>query len=168
MAGRPKKPAALKKLEGTYRKDRDGDRELQEQKLASVLPSGSLKVPKSITDPMVRKAYKNHIELLRSLGEAAEQKADSPLLEKAYVCLEKANMALRGMQDVSMLDDEYQKLENSYFKNLNKFESIVKEFYLTPTARAKLKLDALTATEKQLNITEKKSAVASLLEKKES
>lgn len=165
MAGRPKLPAALKKQRGTLR-SYDKDQEEQEKKLQTVLPVTKIQISKEITNPDVKKAYKNHVALLRSIG--AEQRADSVLLNMAYLSLQKAIEIHEQMELYDMTSDEYFKLDKYYNRHLDKFERIVKEFYLTPTARAKLRLDLLTAKEKVLNIAEKKSAVASLLERKQS
>lgn len=168
MAGRPRKPVALKKLEGTYTKYRDAEREIQEQKLAAVLPSKPLKVPKTITNPEVKKAYKNHIELLRSLGGMAEQIADSPILESAYYSLQVACECQKKMDDPNTNPEDWANNAGAYIKFMDRFERITKDFYLTPKERAKLKLDVLTATEKEQNIEKNKSVIASLLEKKQS
>lgn len=169
MPGRPKKPIALKKLEGTYRHDRDDERALQEKKLQAILPAGKLKINnKEITDKAVKKAYRDHIELLRCLGGAAEQKADSPLLQEAYWCLQEAEKLKTQIRELDVLDDMYDKLTTKQLKLFSKYEEIVKDFYLSPNARIKLRLDVLTVQEKGLAVEEKKSAVASLLEKKTS
>lgn len=165
--GRPKLPVEVKRQRGTLR-SYDNELVEQEQKLALILPECGLKVPKSITDPKVRKAYKNHIELLHSLGGMAEQKADSSLLEIAYLALQKAYEAQERMSNYDLISDEYEKAEKSFFRNVNKFESIAKDFYLTPKARMQLKLDVLTGSEKQMNIAKQTSAIGSLLQNKES
>lgn len=167
MAGRPKLPVAIKKQRGTFR-NYDKDQEEQEEQLKEILPEGKLKVPKIITNPEVRKAYRNHIELLRALGGAAEQNADSPLLEEAYFCLQESLKARENLQFLEYGSELYNECLSLHFKLFTKYSATVKQFYLTPQARVKLKLDALTATEKQLNISEKKSAVAKLLEEKQS
>lgn len=172
MAGRPRKPVALKKLEGTYREDRDGENAVIEQKMAAILPQKHLKVPKTITNPEVKKAYKNHIELLRSLGGMAEQIADSPILESAYYSLQVAYEYREIMKNPDLTTDEgmekWGAAAGIYLKFMERFEKITKDFYLTPKERAKLKLDVLTATEKEQNIQKNQSIIASLLEKKES
>lgn len=168
MAGRPRKPVALKKLEGTYTKYRDEGREEAEKQLSAVLPASKIKVSKEITNPEVKKQYKSHIEMLKSLGGAFVQMADSPLLEYAYCCLQASKVAYEVLKQTDVLAEEYESLMKKYTKFFGEFERIGKEFLLTPQERNKLKLDVLTAAEKQLNIIEKKSAVASLLERKQS
>lgn len=168
MAGRPRKPIAQKKLEGTYTKYRDEEREKEEQKIALLLPKGSLKVPKSITEPEIKKAYKNHVELLRTLGPMAEQKADSPLLEDAYFSLQVAFRCRKQMTSEDISQEDLKTVTDIYVKFMDRFERLAKDFYLTPKERAKLKLDVLTATEKEQNIEKNKSVIASLLEKKQS
>lgn len=163
----PRKSIAQKKLEGTYRKDRDSEREETENALSIVLPVKELKISKVIQDKNVKKAYKEHIGFLHNLGPLAEQIADSPLLEQAYFCLQEANRIQEHLSTVDMDSDEYTKLEKSYFRFFNVYERIVKEFFLTPNARTKLKLDILSAKEKETNI-EHKSIVSSLLKNKES
>lgn len=165
MAGRPKLPVEIKRQRGTLRSYDKGQEE-QEKAVSAILPVGKLSVPKTLTDPGIKKAFKNHVELLRAIG--AETKADSPLLEQAYIALQSGKECYEKMEKLDVLDEEYDGLSDKWLKYTAKFERIVKEFYLTPTARAKLKLDSLTATEKQLNIEKGKSAVASLLEKKQS
>ena len=172
MAGRPRKPIAQKKLEGTYTKYRDEEREKEEQKIALLLPQKHLKVPKTITNPEVKKAYKNHVELLRSLGGMAEQIADSPILESAYYSLQVAYEYREIMNNPDLTTEEgidkWGSAAGIYLKFMERFEKITKDFYLTPKERAKLKLDVLTATEKEQNIEKNKSVIASLLEKKQS
>lgn len=171
MAGRPKLPVAIKKQRGTFR-NYDKDQEKQEEQIKAVLPAGKLKISKEITDPAVKKAYKAHVEMLNALGGAAVQTADNPLLEYAYKCLQLSKETEQALKNLDVGNENYFKASESLSKQFRsyfqEFERIAKEFYLTPTARAKLKLDVLTATEKEQNIEKNKSVIASLLEKKQS
>ncbi len=166
MGGRPKKPVALKKLQGTFRADRDSENSKNTQILERILPVSKLTVPRTIRQGAVRKAYKRHIALLRAIG--AELAADSPLLEMAYRSLGEALRILDTLEDTPVSSATYINLQKAYTKHLQEFDRIARAFYLTPAQRAHLKLDVLSAREKELSIQKEQTVVEKLLSKKES
>lgn len=168
MAGRPKLPAEVKKLKGTYRSDRHDEQVKQEHAMAAVLPKKHLKTPEEITDPETLSDYKEAVRMLRSLGGIYEQKADSPVLAAGYLALQKSRALWQQLNDLDILDPEYDKVSNLWFRYSDKFERVAKEFYLTPKSRTQLKIDTLTATEKAMNIVKQESAIGSLLKDKQS
>ena len=165
MGGRPKKPLALKKLQGTFRTDRDSPSADISANSAMLKPS-KIAVPKSITNTAVKKAFKNHLQLLRFLG--AEQSADSPLLEIAYRALGESLRILRELEATAPDDKSYAIMQKSFRSNFELFEKVARDFYLTPRARAQLKIDMLTVQEKSLGIKKDESVVEKLLKQKDS
>lgn len=166
MGGRPKKPTAIKKLQGTFRADRDSKAEENAQIPVRILPSSKLAVPRTIRASAVKKAYKNHIALLRAIG--AENAADSPLLETAYRSLGEALRILAALEELDADDDKYRTLLKNYGEHLKMYDSIARAFFLTPKARAQLRLDFLSAREKEIQIKKGQSVIESLISKKES
>ena len=167
MAGRPKKPVALKKMQGTYRADRDSLTVAADEKIKNQLPARPLKIPNWIKNKTVRTAYKRHIELLRLIG--AEQTADSPFLENAYFALEKAAEIREMLFDKNPLDEDFEILMKRFSRFYEIYSSTVKDFYLTPSARVKLTLDTLTSQEKEIGIaSSKQNIIDKLIREKES
>jgi len=167
MGGRPKKPVALKKMQGTYRADRDLKTSHADEILKKSLPAQPLKIPTWLKDKKVRSAYKKHIELLKLIG--AEQTADSPLLENAYFALEKAAEIREMLFNKSPLAEDFEILMKRFSKFYEIYSSTVKDFYLTPSARVKLTLDTLTSQEKEIGIaTSQQSIIDKLIKEKES
>lgn len=167
MPGRPKLPVEIKRQRGTLRKY-DLVQEETEHTVKKLLPAGKLKLAHEITDPEVKKNYRDHVAMLRALGGVFEQRADSPMLKEAYWSLQEAFKLMSLISELDVLSDDYDRLTNKQLRLFSKYEDIVKDFYITPQARLKLKLDMLTADEKKIDVESKKSAVSNLIAKKQS
>lgn len=147
MAGTPRKSIAQKKLEGTYRRDRDGEREKAEAKLAEsrvVFPSGTrVSCPKSIRTKHGRSFWRKEVEMLVRLQVLAP--ADLPQVEQLCVLLEKIEEAREAFARAAPLDDDYAHLRDSYLKLSRQFNALGEKYYISPAARSRLALDALNA-----------------------
>lgn len=166
-AGRPRKPVALKKLDGTYRKDRDAPAESAESALSErpgvLLPDGAkIACPKTLRTKYVRAYWKKLVGMLASMRVLSA--ADIPQLEQLCVILEK----LRELQDVFLRTDPlaegYDRIQRNYIALSNKFDALGSKYYISPAARSRLVLDnlAIKKTEQDIRRAED-DAVSSLL-----
>ena len=161
---RPAKPVEQLKRSGTFRPDRHAKRETAEKQL-TILPTQKLVIPKDITDKKVRKAYRQHIDFLRTLN--MEQSIDQSELDLAYLCLQKAGELRAEFIEKNALDEDFVPIMNRMLKLYAKYQSIAARYFVSPQSRLKLALDALSAKEKEQNI-EKQTPAGKLLAKKES
>lgn len=139
-AGRPKKPTALKKVDGTFRKDRDG-KATEVQHITS-----TVEVPKSLTDDKAREMWGylvNRFTESRMLTEL-----DLPLLE--LMCIEwqrylkyESAIELQGevITYLNTSENEVTKI-NPYMslrdKALTRFTELAYRFGMTPSDRSKV------------------------------
>lgn len=163
---RPRKSIAELKANGSYRKDRHQEREKIEKTLAplSILNGKQLEVPKSITDKYVQEYYKYHTNFLVSLNIL--QPSDLPELEMLYQTLQNYRAI---MYEISIIDtlldfDKYERLLKMSVKLINTFSTLAKKYYISPEARTKLELDAITLQQKKEE-TNSKSAIGRLINK---
>lgn len=163
---RPRKPVELKKIEGTYRKDRDAEREKTDlliQKRADVIFSEDTKVscPKTIKTKYVKSYWKKLTSMLISIRVLSA--ADIPQLEQLCIVLEK----LREIQEVwiktTPFDEEYDLIEKRFITLSNKFDILGSKYFISPQARTKLTLDNLTAVKTEQDIKKNENAIDSLL-----
>ena len=144
---RTRKPIAQKKLEGTYRKDRDGNRDKSEiilSNLDTAFKEGdSLEPPANITDDFVKQHYIYHSRLLIKLHIL--QLSDIPELNMMYELLQRERQVERELEsiDISSDIDTFERLTKLQIKLSNAFSSLSVKYYISPTARTHLELDNL-------------------------
>ena len=142
---RHKKPVALKKLQGTYRNDRDGNR--AENILNDIVPAATnIPIPDEIKDEFVINYFKEHVSFLEKLQLL--QNADIPHLIQMYIILQQireVNKKIDVIKDKGILENlaDYETLTRIMIKLVEKYDSIAKTFYITPLSRTKMTLDAL-------------------------
>lgn len=160
--GRPKKPTELKKLEGTYRKDRDSENtDVIIKHTSMILDVTKVSVPKSITNAEVRKYYTKLTKGLLSIGVLSG--ADLPQLEQMCIILQKLKEAQKQFVDASVFDEEFDLIEKRYLRLVEKFDTLSAKYYVSPVARSKIRLDELAIQEKEISVEEKKSSAVSRL-----
>lgn len=169
----PPKPVALKKLEGTYREDRDGGRAVAETAIhntAGVLFEKGVKVrvPKSIHTKYVKAYWRKLTAMLIELRTLSP--ADLPQLEVMCVVLEQLRslqVILSGdppdIMGITPLDEGYDKIIKTYIALSNKFDSLASKYYVSPEARIRLKLDALTAVKAEQDVIKGSDAISAIL-----
>lgn len=156
--GRNKKPIVLKKLEGTYRADRDAERE----KVDSVIKNGAVIVPlglkvscpKSITDRYVRSYWKKTTAGLISLQLLSY--SDIPMLEGMMYTLQKLRAVRAALDECDALnpaqEERFDRLTRLMLKLTSSFNEIAVKFCISPVARSKMTLDALAGEKLQREI----------------
>jgi len=164
--GRPKKPAELKKFEGTYRKDRDAESEKVSevmQKTSFILDAEKISCPKTITDKYCRKYWKLLTGNLLSVHLLSG--ADIPQLEMMFIYLQK----LREVQEFFIAADPtsevFDAMQKRYEKLEQRFNALASKYYISPADRAKLKIDELTVVKAQQDIIKNQSAIGRLISK---
>ena len=160
-AGRPRKPVAQKKFEGTYRKDRDQERELVEKKVietGALIPKDKkISCPKSIKTKYVRSYWRKLTTTLISMQVLSE--IDLPQLETMLLILEKLREVQEEFSNYTVKDDPA--IFDACLKLMQRltqmFDSLASKYYISPAARSKLTLDVLniqkTAQEIQKNLS---------------
>lgn len=153
--GRPPKPIEQKKLEGTYRKDRDLQREQTEKQLreapsAMFKPGEKVKCPASITDRYVRNYWKKMTTALIALGVLSY--VDVPEVEQLCMTLQKLREVQVTFSTLSPFDEDFDLWEKRYIRLANKFSELGAKYFISPAARSKLRLEDLNIqkTEKEL------------------
>lgn len=167
---RPRKPIEQKKLEGTYRKDRDLKNEIQEKTVASIdgviIPKETkLTCPKTITDKYVRSYWKRLTTNLINLQVLSFN--DIPQLEFMLQTLEKLRQAQIELQSCSLDDEEaierYEQVLKITSKLSTIFNDLASKYYISPQARSKLTLDVLTIQKTAAEIDKQKSGLDAVL-----
>lgn len=161
--GRPRKPTALKKKQGTYRKDRDKNTsDVQIATTSMIIHDASFSVPKSITTEKAKQYYLNLVNGLQEMGVLSG--ADLPQIEQLCLYLQKLDLAAEQFNNASVFDEDFDAIEQRYSRLVNQFDKLAQKYYISPVARSKIRLDELTIKDKELSVAEKeKSAVSKLL-----
>jgi phage terminase small subunit len=164
--GRPRKPTELKKLEGTYRKDRDIPAEKAEsviQKSQILFPEEKrISCPKTIKTKFVRSYWKKLTSMLIQLKVLSY--ADIPQLEQLCIILEKLREVQETFSLLSPLDENFEHMQKLFINLSNKFDQLGSKYYISPQARTKLILDNLTATKTQQEIQKNDNAIERLIQ----
>lgn len=147
--GRTKTPTAILKLQGTLRDDKRPDEVLP--KVASFI-TGPVEVPKSITDEYCIGFYETQTNLLIKLNLLFP--SDLPELESMTLTLQQLRQIQKRLREIDIVSnlDEYDKLSKLQIKLSNTFSSLAAKYYVSPTARAKMKLDYLDIQQKEQNL----------------
>jgi phage terminase small subunit len=158
--GRHKTPQALKKLQGTYRADRDNGAEnlLSNylEKIQHFLP------PDSITDDYCKTHYSHHINFLSNLNIITY--SDIPEINTMYEALQEYRKVYVELQKIKLSNvDDYEKLSNLLLKYGKRFSELAVKYCISPTARNKLTLEELQINKE---VEEQKSLTAKLIGKK--
>ena len=168
--GRPRKPTELKKIQGTYRKDRDaGEEESSDLAISTtsviVQEGETLPVPKTLKTKEGKKFYNLVIKNLREIRILSE--ADLPQIETMARYLERTREADRQLNklDISNIDtlDEYEKYSKMLDRYSKRFDELAMKYYISPLARVQLKLSELNAIRTTQEIKKNDSAISNLL-----
>ncbi len=159
------KPIAQKKLEGTYRKDRDLEREQREAALSEikvVLPPGStIRCPKSLKTKAARTFFRQHTAMLIRLQVLAH--SDLPQVERLWVIFEKLARVQESLIEADPLTAEFERLRNSYLMFARYFDSLAKNYYISPAARSRLTIDVLNAVKTAQEVRAGEDAIGAIL-----
>lgn len=139
-AGRPKKPIALKRIDGTFREDRDGGT-VEIEHVTEDIPA-----PKTIKDKEAKKLWNDLSSKFTESRMLTD--LDLPLLElmcveyQRYLMYEKEiEKSGHVLEFTNKADHNYLK-ENPYLKlrekALKRFTEIASKFGMTPSDRAKV------------------------------
>lgn len=163
--GRPRKPPALKKLEGTYRRDRDAPAEAAQAACASAgvlfQPGTKIACPKTLRTKTGRAYWRTLTQTLVSLGVLAA--ADLPQLEELCLTLEKLVEIRALFSQAEPLGEHWDHLMNSFLKLSKHFDALAAKYYVSPAARSRLTLDALNVAKTAREI-EREDAIGRLLD----
>lgn len=166
MAGRKPKPIALKRLEGTYREDRDGERAIAETAIHTV-PSVlfekgvKVRVPKTIHTKYVKAYWRRLTGMLIDLQVLSP--SDLPQVEAMCIVLEKLREVQVVWDSATPLDEGYDKIARLYITLSNKFDTLAAKYYVSPDARIKLKMDSLSAMKVEQEVIKGSDAIGALL-----
>lgn len=159
-----RKPVALKKLEGTYRKDRDADRADFTIAQTDLILSDTARVnvPASLKHPEAKKYFKDIVDGLSCIGVLA--KIDLKQVEEFCLVFQKLKSLEKKFITIEPEDKDFYSVMRAYLSLLDKFNSMAALYYVSPVARSKIRLDELAIKEKELNVEAKtKDAVSNLL-----
>lgn len=147
---RTRKTIAEKKRNGTFKPSRDGNREATENKIIEIVGNEkiSFELPSEIQNEEVISFYKWHTNFLNQLHILTP--ADIPTFNQMYLTLQQIKNIDSEIQKTDITDlDKYTALTKLRIKLCNLFNQVATQFYITPTARAKLTLDHLEIEKKQ-------------------
>lgn len=163
--GRPRKPVALKKLQGTYNVTRDREQENLESVVAesSIImdKDSSLPVPKSVTDPAVKKFWREEVSNLLTLRVLS--RVDIHQLETMCVTLQKLREVQAKFSAMSVEDKNFDYVEKLFERLGKRFDELAAKFYITPAARTALKLNDIALMKAAKDLEREASPVESLL-----
>ena len=156
------KSAAQKRIEGTYRADRDAAKEGAERELVQkglAIPAGSrLRCPRTIKTRAARAYWREVTSMLTSQHILIP--ADLPQIEEMCILMEKLKEAQAAFQEAEPLSEEYFPLMKACLALSKRFDQIASKYGVSPAARARLALDAARATSEAKAAT---SAIDSIL-----
>ena len=162
---RPRKPTAVKRLEGTWRKDRDGNApDVAITHVRGVLvPEGtSLECPATVKTDFCRTYWRHLTESLvamRVLGWA-----DLPELEGMVLTLEKLREARKRLSECSIDDKaEYARLLDLVRKLEAMWHEMAPRYFVSPVARQKMVLDGLNIEKTAQEVEKNASPVDEIL-----
>jgi phage terminase small subunit len=157
--GRPRKPAAQHKLEGTYIAVRHENS--PEAAIAKHLevPAGILP-PDTITDPVATEHYRHHLQLLVRLNILTL--SDIPEINMMYEALQEYRRLYAELQKADPVTDieRYEILSNRVLKFGQRFSTLASRYYISPVARTRLTLETLQINKE---VQEQKSITAKLI-----
>lgn len=150
---RPKKPTALLKLQGTYRADQNGENRPDEVLSEIIdLANQQIEPPASIKDEYCRQFYSSQIKMLQQLNLLSVN--DLPELENLTFILQQMRAIQKQLQKTKPDQIEaFGKLSKIFQNYTRLFSTIAQKYYISPTARMRINLDALNLAkgERQLS-----------------
>lgn len=165
--GRPKKPTELKKLQGTYRKDRDtkdlssADTEIAKTSVI-IQEHEKVLVPKTIETKLGKKFYKSVVDNLKTLHVLS--RVDLTQIEVMTRYLERIHETDEIIRQIDITDIEtLERYSKIYDRLTTRFDNLAAKFYITPAARVQLKLNELNAIRTTQEIKKNDNAVNNLL-----
>lgn len=162
---RPRKPAALKKLQGTLNVTRDRAQVESERILGDsqvILPKGTrLPVPKSITDPAVRKFWRNMTENLLEMQVLS--RVDLHQMETMCVTLQKLRETEKAFLEADQESPAFETLERRFERLGHRFDELASKFYVSPAARTQLNLTDLQLMKAARDLEKESSPVDEVL-----
>lgn len=166
-SGRRKTSVAEKKLNGTFRKDRHGEQEQTENMLSEIVAfdkETKIETPSAITNKQIASFYQSHTQHLINLGLLTP--FDLPELNAMYEVLQQYTEIKAELKKTDITKDFelYKELTYLSEKLLKTFTSLSPRYYISPTARAKLTLDALEIEKKKSE--NEQSAIGKILARK--
>jgi len=135
------KPVAILKALGTYRKDRHAQR--LENKLDMLSPDTLIEIPDILTDTQVREQYKELAEQLKHWNILAMM--DLIELEQAFSLLQEIKRIQAILKDTPVVSPDYNKLATLKNNALKVFNTLMKNYGVSPKARMRLVLDTVEA-----------------------
>lgn len=160
-----RKSCALKRLEGTWRKDRDAEAERRDAALAErriiYPPDARVPCPRSIRSRAARAYWREMAGMLCRLQVLSP--ADLPQLEELCLVLEKMREAWALLQGLSPSSDGFARLLPLCMKLSKRFDELGSKYYVSPAARSRLALDAIAASQAARESRAEADAIASVL-----
>jgi phage terminase small subunit len=120
----------------------------------------SFNAPKTITDKICKRYYKQHLSLLSKLHILSY--SDLPELTMMYETLEQYRKVNSKLQELDPVSKEYGNLSRLAMKLSKHFTELAHHYYLSPVARNKMLIDVLDIQGKK-----EKSIIGSLIDRKE-
>ncbi len=160
-----KLPAELKRRRGTLNVTREKQNPGAEDVIAQtsvILPEDArVAVPKSITEPKVRKFFKETVKNLLSLRVLSA--VDIPQIETMCVTLQKLHEVQAEFMQLDMFDEKFDAIEKRFERLGKRFDELARLFYISPDARTRLKLNDLTLIKTAQEIRKNDNAIGALL-----
>lgn len=162
---RTRKTVAEKKLNGTYKPSRHGKQEQTENAIQTILQGEEFSIipPSEIHNKDIIDFYKWHTNFLSQLKILTP--SDLPSINQMFITLQQIQDIDEQLHNTDLVKDfeTYEALTKLRIKLCNLFNSVATQFYITPTARAKLTLDHLEIKKKQ---SENQSVIGKLIQAK--
>ena len=160
-----RKTAQQHKLEGTYRKDRQGSHEKTDKALEKISIENAtvLLPPKELTDKFVKDAYKNHSQQLLKFKLLSN--ADVPEFNQMYLFLQQLREVQKQICKADIAKDEkrYNYFLKMEIKLSNAYSNLAVKYFVSPSVRSKMTLD-LQSIEKNKN--ENESVIQKMIREK--
>lgn len=151
IMARTRKTIAEKKRNGTFKPSRDGKREQTENKIIEIVGPETIAfdLPSEIHSKEIISFYKWHTHFLNQLHIITP--ADIPTLNQMYLTLQQITDIDEQLHKTDLTKDfeTYSALTKLRIRLCTLFNQVATQFYITPTARAKLTLDHLEIEKKQ-------------------
>lgn len=161
----PKKSVAEKKRNGTFKPSRHGEQEKTENLITEIIGSEKLtvEIPQEIHSKELKDFYKWHTNFLNQLHILTP--SDLPSINQMFLTLQQITDIDERLHETDLTKDfeTYEALTKLRIKLCNLFNGLATQFYITPTARAKLTLDHLEIAKKQ---NENQSVIGKLIQAK--
>jgi hypothetical protein len=137
-----RKPVSQKKLLGTYRNDRDGNKAEPILAELMVIPV-AIDCPSTITDEYCKSYWKYHTDFLITCGVLSM--SDVPELENLYITLQRLREINKKILTLDLIKDleNYTILSSLSLKLSKHFSELAGKYLVSPAARIKLKTDDL-------------------------